>query len=97
MLNNRQRSQLQALANPLVSVGQIGKEGIKNSLLVFLDDALENHELIKVKVLKNCGWNLNELTIELTRKLHCELVQTIGHVLVLYRGNRQQAKIRLVK
>jgi len=97
MLSNPQKSQLRKLANPLRPLGQIGKEGLSDNLLNFLDDALESHELVKIRLLKSCPVTVNEVTIEVIRSLHCELVQTIGRTLVFYRPAKEKRKIRLVK
>ena len=97
MLSNPQKSQLRALANPLRPLGQIGKEGLSGNLLNFLDDVLESHELIKVRLLKSCPVTANEIAIEVIRQLHCELVQDIGRILIFYRTSKENKKIRLVK
>ena len=97
MLNNHQKTQLRALANNMTAIGQIGKDGLSENLLIFLDEALERHELIKIKVLKSCLISLNELTIEICRLLSCDLVQLIGRTLVFYRKNKEISGIKLVK
>ncbi len=97
MLNNRQRAQLRGLANTLQAIGQIGKEGISNNLVGFLDDALESHELVKIHILKTSPTSLNELSIELSRLLHCEVVQVIGNTMVIYRESREHKRIKLVR
>ena len=97
MLSNPQKSQLRTLANSLRPLGQIGKDGLNDNLLSFLDDALDSHELIKIRLLKNCPLSANEVAIEVTRILHSELVQIIGRILVFYRPAKDDRKIRLVK
>ena len=97
MLNNAQKSQLRKLANSLKPLGQIGKEGLSDNQLSFLDDALESHELIKIHLLKSCPITVNEVEIELIRQLQCEPVQVIGRTLILYRPSKENRKIRLVK
>ncbi|MFV0255496.1 MAG: YhbY family RNA-binding protein [Erysipelotrichaceae bacterium] len=97
MINNRQKAQLRALANQLNTIGQIGKDGISNNLISFLDDALEAHELIKINTLKTCPISLNEIAIDLASVLHCQVVQKIGRVLILYRCSSENKRIKLVK
>jgi len=97
MLNSKQKSQLKTMATHLSAIGQIGKDGIKENLLDFLNDVLTSHELIKVKVHKSCSVSLNELIIEISRELHCDLVQTIGRVLIFYRKSKENQRIKLVK
>jgi len=97
MLNNRQKNQLRVLGNSLTALGQIGKNGISDNLLDFLDEALEDHELIKVNVLKNSSMELPLVTELLLEKLGCELVLAIGRMLLLYRQSSKQERIKLVK
>ena len=97
MLTVKQKKQLRAMANPLEAIIQIGKDGLSENLFILLDDALEKHELVKVKVQKTCSTSLNELTIEILRVAHCDLVQTIGRVLIFYRKSKEQPRIKLSK
>ena len=53
MLTSKQRAQLRKLANPLAVTLHIGKDGITEGVLSQLDVLLENHELVKGKVLEN--------------------------------------------
>ena len=97
MINKRQKAQLRALANTIKPMGYIGKDGLNENLFKALDEILKKYELIKVKVHKTCTTSINELTIEITRVLHCDLVQSIGYVMVFYRRNREKQGIDLVK
>ncbi len=97
MLNIRQKKQLKARANTLSAKCLIGKDGLTENLFKELDLVLEKDELLKVKVQRNCPLSLNEINIEILRVLHCDLVQSIGRVLVFYRKNKEKPQIKLVK
>ena len=97
MLNNQQKAQLRKLSHDQKVIGQIGKDGLSTNLLSFLEDALESHELIKIRALKNCSLSINEITIEINRQLHSELVISIGRTMVFYRRSKEKPIIRLVK
>ena len=97
MLNNHQKSQLKGLANASRIHYQIGKNEISDSLLDMLNKALVAHELIKIDVMKGYTESLNELAINLSVKLNAEVVEQIGRVIVLYRRNKDNPKIKLVK
>lgn len=97
MITNKQKAYLKGLANDLNSIFQIGKDGVTPNVVNTVDDALRAHELIKLNVLKTCPQELQEVAIELSLKTHCEVVQKIGRVIVLYRKNKEKSKIELPK
>ena len=95
MLTNKQKSYLKGLANSLSPVTQIGKDGVTYNVVESVDNALEAKELIKLNVLKTCPQEMNEVAIELSRETHCDVVQIIGRVIVLFRINKKKGKIEL--
>ena len=97
MLNNRQKAQLKGLASTLKVKYQVGKNEVSESLLDMLNKALVAHELIKIDVLNSYGGSINELAIDLSVKLNAEIVHVVGKVIVLYRKNKDNPKIKLVK
>ena len=97
MLTQSQKKQLKALANNMDALYQIGKKELGEQQLIMLDKALEARELIKITVLKTVETPLTELAIDLSMKLHAEVIQVIGRMIVLYRKNRKQPKILLGK
>ncbi len=97
MLSSKQRKQLKSLAMQESALFQIGKGNIGNGMLEMLDKALVARELIKISVLKTQEVPIRELALDLSSALHAEIVQLIGHVIVLYRKNEKDAKIKLVK
>ncbi len=94
-LTGRQKSTLRALAHHLDPVVAIGKEGLGPGLLKQIDEALERHELIKVKVQRECPTALSELSPTVEQETRSTLAQTIGRVLVLYRRRREKPTIVL--
>lgn len=97
MINNRQKAQLKGLASKLNIKYQIGKNELTDSLVNVLDNALKAHELIKIDVMKGYTESLHELAINLSIKLQAEVVQVVGRVIILYRKNKDNPKIKLVK
>ncbi len=95
MLTKEQKKQLKAIINTDKTKYQIGKNEINDALLVMLDKALEARELIRVEVLKSAVTPIMELTLDLSSKLHADVVSTIGRVVVLYRKNKENPKIKL--
>lgn len=97
MLTQNQKKQLKSLIVQDKTKYQIGKSEVTNALLDMLDKALTARELIKVEVLKSATTPIMELTLDLSSKLHAEVVQAVGRVIVLYRKNKENPKIKLCK
>ena len=53
MINSKQRSKLRSLAHHLKPIVNIGKLGITEGSISSIDEALDSHELIKVKFIQN--------------------------------------------
>ena len=95
MLSKTQIRFLKSKANTIDSKYQIGKYEITDSLLDMLSKALDSHELIKISVNRSVIDAKNELANELAEALCAELVQIIGGVIILYRKNLKNPKIKL--
>ena len=95
MLTQAQKKQLKALIVADKTKYQIGKSEVTNSLLDMLDKALTARELIKIEVLKSATSSVMEITLDLSSKLNADVVQVVGRVIVLYRRNKENPKIKL--
>lgn len=85
-LTQAQKRHLRKLAHALKPVIIVGNAGLSEALLQELDTTLEHHELIKVRVNGADRDARQAVTRELCEKCRGELVQTIGHIAVVYRG-----------
>ncbi len=90
MITTKQRAFLRGLASALSPTMQIGKEGLKESSFVQIEEMLDKNELVKIKVLKNCDDDLKEVANVVATKIGCEVVQVIGSTLVLYRKSKRK-------
>lgn len=98
MLTQSQKKQLKALASVETTKYQIGKNEITPTLLDMLDKALTARELVKIDVMKALSDHpVMEIALDLSSKLKAEVVQVVGRVIVLYRRNKENPKIKLVK
>ena len=97
MLTKSEKKQLRAIIANDKTKYQIGKSEITDSLLDVLDKALTARELIRVEVLKSAATPLMELTLDLSSKLHADVVSSVGRVVVLFRRNKDNPKIKLTK
>ncbi|WKE66593.1 ribosome assembly RNA-binding protein YhbY [Gallaecimonas kandeliae] len=88
-LTPKQRQHLKALAHPLKPVVMLGNNGLTEGVLAEIDQALEHHELIKVKApIKDR--ELKEAVFEtIAQQTGATKVQQIGHVLVFYRPAKE--------
>ena len=80
MLTGKQKRYLRGIAHNLNAIFQIGKEGVHQTQIEGIDDALEAHELIKVKILESCADSKNEIALELSMKTKADVVQSIKAV-----------------
>ncbi len=90
MLTSKQRSKLKSLAANITPIGQVGKEGIGENMLVSFSDCLEKRGLIKISILENADGDPKELGRELAAKLKAECVIVIGRKAVLYRKSNRK-------
>ena len=98
-LTSKQRAQLRGMAASLDTIVHVGKDGIGDSLVKQVNDALEARELIKGRVLENSMYTAREAAEELKVAARCEVVQVIGSKFVLFRyqHNKDKRKIELEK
>ena len=61
MLNNKDKKYLRSLGMNIEPIVQVGKNGVNESVLFSLNEALTARELVKIKVLKNCFEEMDEI------------------------------------
>ncbi|OYD26110.1 ribosome assembly RNA-binding protein YhbY [Oceanimonas baumannii] len=89
-LNNKQRQYLKGLAHSLKPVVLLGQHGLTEGVLAEIDLALNHHELIKVKVAAE-DRDVKKLIMDaIIRESGAIKVQTIGHMLTIYRQSEQR-------
>lgn len=74
---------------------QVGKDGITEEVASALDQALEDHELVKVKLGQNALIDRDEAAAELARRSRSEVAQVLGSTVILYRRHPEEPRIRL--
>ena len=97
MLTSKQRAYLRGIAQSYETIFQIGKGGISDNLIMQVNDALRKRELIKLRVLENSGLASREDADAIAEQTASDVVQVIGSKFVLYRRNKKDPKIKLVK
>ena len=97
MLTGKQRSYLKSLATAIDPAVYIGKNELTQSCLKEMDDYLNAHELVKVKIQDNVELDPKTVANEAAAKLKAEYVQAIGRKFVLYRESTENRQIQLPK
>lgn len=93
-LSTKQKQFLKSLAHHLSPVVMLGNNGLTEGVLAEIENALNYHELIKVKV-AGADRDTKKLIIDaIARETQADVVQTIGHIVVLYRQSEDK-KIQL--
>jgi RNA-binding protein len=95
MLRGKQKRHLRALAHHLDPIFQVGKGGVNDNLIKQIGEALEVRELLKVSILSNCDEPKEEVAGALAQGAEAELVQLIGHTIVLYKESKEHKTIEL--
>ncbi|MFZ7316962.1 ribosome assembly RNA-binding protein YhbY [Avibacterium avium] len=95
-LSTKQKQYLKGLAHHLSPVVMLGGNGLTEGVIAEIDHSLNHHELIKVKI-AGADRETKQLIIDaIVRETKAAGVQTIGHILVLYRPS-EEPKITLPK
>lgn len=88
-MKKEDKKYLKKEAHYLKAIFQIGKDGISENLLEGLDAALVAHELIKIHLLKTVPTEKTMIINQLCTNLNCELIDSIGKMIVLYRKSNK--------
>ena len=89
-LSQDQKKHFRSIAHHLKPVVMIADKGLSEGVMAELERALEDHELIKLKINVAERDDKQLIIAEVVEKTGAELVQTIGKVAVLYRPARKQ-------
>lgn len=85
MLNKQEKKDLKKKVHHLKPVVMIGANGLTDAVHVEIDKALKAHELIKIKVATDDRDVLQGMIDEICERNDAELIQTIGHMIAVYR------------
>lgn len=94
-LTGKQARHLRALGHHLDPLVQIGKHGLTDAVTSAVDRALEDHELVKVRVGTECDEDRKELAQKLAPATRSHVAQVLGRTILLYRRHPKEPKIQL--
>jgi RNA-binding protein len=95
VLTSAQTRFLRGQAHDLKALLQTGGKGVTPAFLAELDEVLERHELVKIKVVAEDREVRDAMIAEITAQSGSALVQRIGHVAILYRPGKEKRQIVL--
>ena len=82
-LTGAQRKYLKGMAHHLSPIVQVGKNGLTDGVVKSIDEALDIHELIKVRMSE--PEEKKEMADEIAQRTRSARVGLIGHTVILYR------------
>lgn len=94
-LTGKQRRHLRALGHHLDPVVQLGKGGLTEGVTAAVGEALDQHELIKIRLGTECPDDRDEVAKALATSLSAAVAQTLGRTILLYRRHPKEPKIAL--
>ena len=93
-LKGSQRKHLRGIAHGYKPLVRIGKEGLSESVVRAVDDALEAHELIKLKIAAERD-ERERIVPVIEARLSCECVGTVGRMAILFREQPDPEKRKI--
>jgi RNA-binding protein len=95
VLTGKQRRYLRSLGHELKPIVQVGKGGIDDGLVAAVDQALIDHELVKVKIGEAAGLERHGAAEAIAHRTGSEIAQVLGNTLLLYRADPEDPAIEL--
>jgi RNA-binding protein len=96
-LTSKQRRHLRFLAHHIEPVVMLGKNGLTDTVIAAVDQALADHELVKVRLGTECPDDRHDLAERLGPAVKGEVAQVLGRTVLLYRARPKDPKIHLPK
>jgi RNA-binding protein len=96
-LSGKQKRFLRAEAHGLEPTVMVGRDGLSDTLLEAVRDALLAHELIKVRVQDTAPLERQEAADQLPPLVKAELAGLVGRVLILYKRHPHKPRLTLPK
>lgn len=88
-INADRKKQFRTIGHQLNPIVTVAGNGLSESVVQELNRALDDHELIKVKLAISDREERKEVVAQLQTLPHVELIQEIGKIVLLYRANKK--------
>ena len=96
-LSSKQRRHLSGLGHALQPIVIVGKEGVTEGVVAALEQALLDHELVKVRVGNSASEDREQVADELAKRTQADLASVVGKTMLLYKAHPEKPKIKLPK
>ena len=84
-ISNTKRKELKKKSYSLKPIIMIGQNGLTDSVINEIDNALDTHELIKVRTRGSDKDERTQQCLKIKEKLNADIIHRIGFITVLYR------------
>lgn len=88
-LVNSQKKQFKAIGHKLKPIVTLAENGLSENVLKEIERALNDHELIKIKIHSENRDEKIALIEDVCQQTSSTLVQSIGNIALIYRSNPQ--------
>jgi RNA-binding protein len=95
VLTGKQRRHLRALGHELKPTVQVGRNGIDDGVVAAIEQALVDHELVKIKLGEAAELDRHDAADAIARRTGSEIAQVLGNTLLLYRADPDEPAIVL--
>lgn len=89
-LTGKQARFLRGLGHKLQPVVMIGRQEISDDVVTAVDEALQAHELIKIKLQEGCLTDRRVVAEELAAQTGAAVAQVLGRTILLYRPSEKE-------
>jgi RNA-binding protein len=94
-LTGKQRRALRALGHHLQVVVQVGQDGVTPGVVAAVEQALWDHELVKIRVASDGAKGREEAADKLATATGAEVAQLLGRTVLLYKANPDTPRIQI--
>jgi RNA-binding protein len=94
-MTGKDRRYLRALAHRMSPVVIVGQRGLSEAVMRQVDQALVDHELIKIRLGSECPIGRDDAARALAERTGGTLAGMVGRVLILYRPHPERPRIVL--
>ena len=89
MLSQKQKKRFRTIGHQLKPVVTIAGNGLSDSVVAELVRALNDHELIKIKIYADDRSERSSVLESIVEKTACDVIQTIGGMALIYKAAKE--------